>query len=616
MSMAKRVVARPVTYLVIFALVVGLGAYMAFQLAVDQFPEVEPPIIVVTSDYGETAPETVEDNLTRPLEAALASVSNIEEITSTSSKGSCQILLEFVYGTDLNEASDDVRDSLEAVKDRLPDGADTPTLFKFDPSSMPILRLAVRGDRSADELYSLAVDSIQARLERIEGVATASVQGGREEVIRVEVPQDRLEAYGVSLTEVAASLAKQNVEGSGGDITEGSRNYTVTTAGEFKSLEDIEFTIVTYRGGRAVLLRDLADIRLGHEETSSKVYVNGEPGVYISVQKQSGTNSINVADRVLAQLDEINRQLPTGVKLEVIMDTTTMVRDSMSQVFSSALYGIGFASLVLLIFLRRFRSTLTVVTAIPVAILVTVIGMYFLDISFNMISLTGLILALGMVVDGSIVILENIYRYREKGAKLKTSAVLGSQEMMNAITASTLTTVCVFLPMVIFQDRLGMIGQFMQDLSFTVVIALLASLAVAVMLVPVLASYALPVYTSRQRPIRSRLMRALDTALGGGIRLLQAGYRRALALVLRFRWTTVILVLALFVGVFSLVPRVGFQFTPASPDDTVQVNVDLPAGTALEKTEKVTGRLETLVKEEVSGYKNLITTAGSRGWFG
>jgi len=616
MSLAKHVVSRPVTYLVVFALIIALGVYMLTLLPVDQFPKIEPPIILITTTYGESAPETMEENVTRVLEGALANVSKVEEISSTSSTGLSMIMLSFAWGTDLAAATDDVRDSLERVRDRLPDEASTPTLFKFDPSSMPILRLALRGDRSADDLYILAIDTVQAKLERIEGVATTSVEGGREQVIRIEIPQDRLEAYGISLTEVAAALARQNIEGSGGDITEGSRNYVVTTAGSYQNLEDIENTVVTYRGNSAVLMRDLSDVKLGYEDYSSLVYINGEPGVYISVQKESGSNSIDVADRVMDQLGVINKQLPLGVQLEVIMDTTSMVRDSMSQVVTSALYGIGFAVLILLLFLRRLRSTLIVAIAIPVAILVTVIGMYFLDISFNMISLTGLILALGMVVDGSIVILENIYHYREKGSKLTTAAVLGSQEMMTAITASTLTTVCVFLPLVIFRNRLDMIGQLVKDLSFTVVIALLAALTVAATLVPVLASYALPVYTTRQRPVRSRALAGIDWLLGGAIRALQSGYRKALRLLLRIRWIVILAVLALFVGVLTLVPKVGFQFMPTSPDDIVQIDVDLPAGTTLEKTRETLFRLETLAREEILGYDNIVLTVGERGFFG
>jgi HAE1 family hydrophobic/amphiphilic exporter-1 len=616
MSLAKRVVARPVTWLVVFSLIVGLGAYMITQLPVNQFPETEPPIIMVSCSYGETAPETVEQNVTRVLEGALANVTNMEEMTSTSSKGSARIVLSFTWGTDLAEATDDVRDSLERIRNSLPDGTGSPTIFKFDPSSMPILQLAVRGDRSMEELYGLATETIQAQIERIEGVATTSIRGGRERMVRVEVPQDRLEAYGVSLTEVASALARQNVEGSGGDITEGGRNYVVTSAGEFKSLGDIENTAVAYRGGQAVLLRDLTDVRWGYEDANSVVYVNGEPGIYIQVMKQSGSYSIEVADQVKQELRRINRQLPQGVELVTVMDTTSMIRNSISQVVSSAFYGVGFAVLVLLLFLRKIKTTLIVAIAIPVAILATVIGMYFLDISFNMVSLTGLILALGMVVDGSIVILENIYQYREKGSKLTTAAVLGSTEMTTAISASTLTTVCVFVPLMIFRNRLEMIGQLVKDLSFTVVIALLVSLGVATILIPVLASYALPVYTSRQRPVRNRLLRALDDGLAGAIRGLQKAYRGALRFVLRFRWLTVLAVFALLAWAFTLVPKVGFQFTPAARDDMVRLQVALPVGTPLEKTEEVVRRLEAIAREELVGYKNIISTAGGRGFFG
>jgi HAE1 family hydrophobic/amphiphilic exporter-1 len=617
MSLAQRVIARPVTWLVVFALVVGLGLYMLTLLPVDQFPEIEPPIIMVSCDYGEVPPATVEWNVTRVLEGALANVTGVEEMTSTSSKGSSMIVLSFAWGKDLTEATNDVRDNLERIRDYLPAEAGSPTIFKFNPSSMPILRLAVRGDRSPEELYHLADQTIQSRLERIEGVATTALQGGREKVVRVEVPLDRLEAYGLSLTGIASALAAQNSEGSGGEVREGSRELTVITAGDFQNLEDIANTVVSYRNEEAVALRDLTEVRWGYADADSLVYVNGEPGVYISVMKQSGSNSIAVADKVQGQLRKINKLLPAGVELRVVMDTTTMVRASMSSVLSSVWQGIALTVLVLLPFLRRVRTTLIVVISIPVSILATIIGMYFLHISFNMVSLTGIILAMGMVVDASIVILENIQHYREKGSKLATAAVLGTREMIVAISASTLTTVAVFLPLVLFQNRLDMIGQIVRDLSFTVVIALLVSLAVAIILVPVLATYVFPVYTSRQRPLRSRFFKALDGFLGGAMQWLQAGYRRAVAFVLRFRWLTVFAALAALAGAVSLVPRVGFQFTPPGQDDSVELEVSLPPGTPLENTLEVVRRLEEVARSELQGYTNLVSTAGGgSGFFG
>ncbi len=616
MSVTKRVIARPVTWLVVFTLVMGMGAYMLTLLPVDQFPEIQPPIIMVRCTYSTAAPTVVEWNVTRVLEGALANVSGVDEINSTSAKGTSTVTLSFAWGTDLTEATNDVRDSLERVRNTLPDAADAPVIFKFDPSSMPILRLAVRGDRSREELYRLAEDAIQSRIERIEGVATTSLRGGRTQVVRVEPPLDRLEAYGVSLTGIAAALAAQNSEGSGGTVSEGSRDLAVTAAGDFRSLKDISNTVVSYKGREAVLLRDLCEPYWGYTDVTNIVFVNGEPGVYISVMKQSGSNSIEVADRVRDKLPSINALLPAGVELQVVMDMTTMVRESMFQVTSSAWQGIALTVLILLPFLRRVRTTLIIVISIPVSVLATVIGMYFMGISFNMVSLTGIILALGMVVDASIVVLENIQHYREKGSKLATAAMIGTQEMMVAISASTLTTVAVFLPLVMFQNRLEMIGQLVKDLSFTVVVALMVSLAVAIILVPVLATYVFPVYTDRQRPLRVRSLKRLDDSMARGLDRIQDAYKRALAFTMRHRLATVLVVLALLAGTFALVPMVGFQFTPQGRDDTVEIDVRLPPGTSLARTRDVMRALEEVVRSEIKGYVNLISTSGSGGGYG
>ncbi len=633
MSITKTVVGRPTTLAILFALLVGLGIYAASDLAIDLYPEITPPVLLVFTDYSGAGPEEVEKTITRPLEGALSNVSNVDEINSVSREGGSQVTLQFTWGTDMSEASNEVRDKLEFVKPYLPDDASSPQIFKFDPSMIPILNLVVKGNRSPEELRELAENIIQPRLEQVEGVAMVSVMGGRDRVIRVEVPQNRLAAFDLTLTQIANMLRGQNVQISAGSITEGNTNYLVRTSGEYQDIEQIRNTVIAYKGARpdsaptqsspgtaqsslgTVRLRDVANVYDGFRKEETTVFINGQPGVYISIQKQSGSNSVQAADNVMDRLTEINRQLPIGTRMEVVFDTTTIIRNSLAQVQESALMGAMLAVVILFLFLRSFKSTLIIGLSIPISVIVTLMFMYFFDLTLNIMTLTGLVLGIGMLVDNSIVILENIYRYREKGAKLRISAIIGSQEMVNAIVASTLTTICVFAPIALFRSQLGMMGELFASLSFTVVISLTSSLLVAILLVPVLASRYLPLDSRVQRPLTG-LPKKIDGSMERFFRGLDDAYRGALRVVLRFRKSTIIAVVGVFVASLFLIPVAGFEFMPSMEDDYVQVSVELPVGTKLEVTKSLMNQLEQLIRSEIEGYKEIIVSAGERSFFG
>ena len=625
MSLSKSVVGRPTTVMIIFLLVVGFGLYSSSDLAIDLFPEINPPVLVLFTSYEGAGPEEIEKTLTRPLEGQLSNVSNIERISSSSSEGSSQIILEFTFGTDMTEASNEVRDRLELVKDFLPEEATSPQIFKFDPSLIPILQLRVSGNRSPEELRQIAENTIQPRVEQIEGVALASVRGGREQVVRVEIPQNRLEAYDLNLTQIAGILQGNNVQISAGTITEGNTSFLIRTAGEYTDIGQIRDTVVSYRGGpgptnpnatvTGVRLRDIANVYQGYRDESNVVYVNGEPGVFIIVQKQSGTNSVQVTDTVLARLEDINAALPIGVELEVVEDTTTLIRDSLADVSSSAITGGVLAVLILFFFLRSLRSTIIIAISIPVSIIVTLMLMFFAGLTLNLMTLTGLALGIGMLVDNSIVILENIFRYREKGAKLTASAILGSQEMITAITASTLTTIFVFLPLAIFRAQLEVIGELFSDLAFTVVISLLSSLAVAVFLIPVLTSHYLPISSRKQRPLRG-ITGALDGVLARGFTALDDAYKASLRWTLRHKIVVVVVIVGILAGSIFMIPMTGFEFTPEQEEDSVSVAVEMPVGTTLEVTRGVLSQLQIIVEEEVETYRDIIIEAGQPAFFG
>ncbi|MDR0473925.1 MAG: efflux RND transporter permease subunit [Treponema sp.] len=627
MSLTKTIVSRPTTIFIIFVLLIMLGVFAFINLPIDLMPEINPPYLVVITSYPGAGPEEVERSICRVLEAALSSVSSLEKITSTSNKGSGMVILEFTYGTDLADASNSVRDALERIRNYMPVGADTPMIFKFDPSMIPIMSLMVTGTRSPEELRELCENTIVPRIEQTPGVATASVNGGRQKIIRIEIPQSRLEAYGLTVSSLQQMLASQNMQVSAGTITEDGLSYILTTMGEYESLDQIRNTVISYKGGgvaagqvelpRPVFLRDLANVSDGYRDESSLVYVNGQPAVMLMVQKQSGKNSVQTAKDLRSRIVRISREISQDIKITELWNTTDQIENSISQVGSTAISGAALAIVVLFIFLRSIKPTLVIGISIPVSIIVTLMLMYFAKLTLNMMTLAGLVLGIGMLVDNSIVILENIYHYREKGAKLGTAAVLGTQEMVTAITASTITTICVFAPLVMFQGTLKMAGEMFSGLAFTVVISLATSLFVALFLVPVLSSHYLPLVTRKQKPLKNFLT-PLDRAFENFFTGLDNLYRRAINKVLHHKAITVVFLLLLFIGSLFLIPVIGWVFMPPQEADNVSINVTLPLGTPLVETEATLRKIESIVKQEIprEAYERLTLRAGGGGMMG
>ncbi|WP_010259498.1 efflux RND transporter permease subunit [Treponema primitia] len=626
MSMAKMAVGRPTTIFIIFALLIGLGVFAMVNMPIDLLPEINPPYLIVYTSYPGAGPEEVERSVTRTLEAALSSVSALEELTSTSSKGTSMVIMEFTYGTDLADAANSVRDALERIRNYMPTGADTPMMFKMDPSMLPIMGLQVTGNRSPEELREISEDTIIPRIEQTPGVATASINGGREKIIRVEVSQNRLEAYGLTVTQIQQMLAGNNAQVSAGSITEGGMNYILTTMGEYTSLEQIRNTVISYKGGgvvngqvempRTIYLRDIADVFEGYKSQESVVLVNGQPSVMLMVQKQSGKNSVQTAKELRARLVKIAGELPQDIKITENFNTTDQIENSLNEVTSSALSGAALAIIVLFIFLRSIKPTLIIGISIPVSIVVTIMLMYFLGLTLNLMTMAGLVLGIGMLVDNSVVILENIYHYREKGAKLQPAAILGTSEMIVAIAASTLTTICVFAPLVMFQGLLEMAGEMFAGLAFTVVISLTISLLVAIFLVPVLGSHYFPLVTRKQKPLSNRFLASIDKAFENFFTGLDNAYRKAVDRVLRHKAIVIGFLVLLFAGSIMLIPKIGWVFMPEQDADSVSITATLPMGTPLVETEATLQKMQLIVQREVQGYDRIVLNAGGGNMFG
>ena len=609
MSMVKTVVNRPVMMMIVFIVVLVMGLFTAKDLAIDLYPDIEFPVIIVMTQNTGSGPSEIEQRVTRVLESSLVSVSGIKQVTSQSSKGYSLIQLEFKYGKDLDVATNDVRDKLSMVKRYLPDSADEPTIFKFDPSMMPIMNIVVQGNRTPEEVYKLADDIISPRLEQIDGVASVSIWGGRKRQIRIECSLNRLNALNLTLSEIIGKIAYQNIEVSAGTITKGNLDLLLQTSGEYKSIDDVKSTVISYKGGKPIRLDDVAHVYDGYEDKTTIVRYNGNETVRISVSKQSGSNSVQVADRVLAKLPQILRDLPNDMKMDIARNTTDQIRQSIGEVVSSALSGALLAVIVLFIFLRDIRSTLIMAVAIPVSIVITLFLMAMSGYSLNMLTLAGLTLGVGMLVDNSIVVLENIFKYREKGAKLTTAAEIGTTEMVMAITASTLTTICVFLPIVMFKSKLEIMGEMIGALAFTVVVALVASIAVAIFLVPVLASHYLPVQSKLEKNY-PKFIAAADGFADKMFTGLDNAYSRAIRWCLRHRLIVILVVLALLVGSVMMIPKIGIEFAPQQEADSVTLAYELPLGTALDYTEAMGEQLLLIVQKEIKGYTSLMCSYG------
>jgi HAE1 family hydrophobic/amphiphilic exporter-1 len=620
LNIAGYSVKRPVTIVVLYVLALGIAATLVPNLAVDLFPSTSMPVLSVSTRFSGAGPEDIERNLTEPLERALAASEGLVDMTSVSMFEMSMINLQYDYSTDMDKAMNDAQTLVNRLANSLPDGAASPTVRRFDMGASPIMRLVLKGNYPTEQLRLLAEEQIQAAVERVDGVASAEVTGGTTQVINVEVSLNRLAAFNLTLTDVSAALRGQSVVSSGGSLRRGSREYQIMTREELVSLDQIKRLVVKtipINSGQAnrshlIRLEDIADVSLAYNDNAARVYVNGETGVYIQVTAESDSNQVKVSDRVQAALAGINEGLPGGVTLEVLSDNTTMIRATLNQVYMNAVQGAILAMLILLLFLRSIKGTLIIGLSVPISILLTLMCMSIFGFTLNMVTMIGLIMGLGMTVDASIVILENVHTYRERGAKPDIAAILGSREMLRAIVSSTATTLCVFVPLIIYRNDFGMMGQLFNDLVFTVVISLICSLVVAVTLVPSLSGAILKLNTRKQKPLRNPLMRTVDNGIERFFRDLENGYRSALDYCLSHRFLIVSLTLLLLA--FSMLQFTSFgmnMFMRSRTDDNVNISLSFPQGTSVEVTEQTLFDLEKIVKENVEGYKNIILNARS-----
>ena len=569
-SLSDLSIRRPVATAMFYLIVITIGVVGFRYLPVDLLPPIEFPRLTVYTRYANVGPEEIEQIITDPVENAVSGVPNVERITSNSQEGVSFVSLEFGQGTNLDEAANDLRAALDRIRGSLPEEAEPPGIWKFDPNNIAVVTLSVSSTRDLEELTRILERDVAQRFEQIPGVGTIEVRGGIYREIRVDLHRDRLQAAGLTPSDVRAALARENTTLPGGNVKEGVRDLYVRTLGEYRSVEEIAGTVIAYRGAHPIRVRDVADVVDGYEDVRSLAELNGVPVVRMTIQKQSGANTVTVADAVRKEVERVNAER-SDMELTIDNDQSTFIRQSISNVQSSALWGGLLAILVLYLFLRNGYSTLIIAIAIPISVIATFGVLYFGGLTLNQMTFGGLALGIGMMVDNAIVVLENIVRQREeKRRSLVESARVGTREVAGAIVASTLTTCVIFLPLA-FTSTASM--ALFQALALVVVFSLACSLLVALTIVPVLSSRFLHIKlpAEGEKPRQSWFQRLFGR--------LEARYARTLGSALAHPRIVLGVALALVVGAALLWPLVPVELAPQSEADEIDVDIEMAQGT-------------------------------------
>jgi len=611
MRLSQFSVHRPIFTIMVVMIVIVLGGISLLRLPIDLMPDISYPTLSISCTYENAGPEEIEELITRPIEQAMSAVPGVEELTSTSVEGQGNVRVTFTWGTDLDTAANDIRDRLDRVMRRLPEEADRPTLRKFDLASFPILILGASSRLDPVQARLILEDQVKYRLERVPGVAAVDIYGGLEREIHVSLDPAKINALAIPLDQIVSQVRDGNVNIPAGTIERGNFEITIRTPGEYTDLRQLRDTVVATRQGVPIQLKEIARVEDSWQKITRIVRVDGEPGIRLSVSKQSGKNTVDVAREALVELERINRDIPQ-IRIVPIIDTSDYIKRSIENVGSSAVYGGALAILVLLLFLRNIRSTVIIAAAIPVSIIATFALLYFGNLTLNIMTLGGLALGIGMLVDNAIVVLENIYRIRERGESLERAAVDGAGEVTAAVIASTLTTMVVFLPLVFMR---GMSGVMFKQLSIVVTFSLLCSLAVALTLVPMLCA---KVLSSRPQngAAKRTLGRRMYEASGRFLTSLENGYKNVLHTALRHRVLVVIAATAILGATLSLARYIGAELMPSTDEGEVRVEAEMEVGSRLDLLDNKFRVIEAIVNQNVPEIRNVVSNVGGSRWYG
>ncbi len=574
MSLPEFSVKRKVTVTMLMMIVVLGGVVAFFGLGLDLMPKMEYPMITVVTSYEGVAPEDIEKTVTKPVEDAVGTVEGIKNVYSTSLEGVSIVILEFEWGTNLDFAAQDVRDNLDMIRALMPTDAKEPLVLKFDISQMPVVFYGVTGMKNTMELRKYLDDNIKPRLERLKGVAAATLVGGETREIDVLVSSEKLAAYGISPAEVSAAITSDNVNVSAGNLKGNHIEYFIRTIGEYKTLEDIENTPIKETKGVTVYVKDVAKVVDTFKERRDITRLDNKDAVLMMISKQSGANTVKAIDRVKKKLRELKKIMPESIHYYPVFDQSHIIKKILSKTLSNVIVGGILAVLFLYAFVRNIRPVIAISLAIPISIITTFIGLYLMNYTFNIFTLAGFALVVGMLVDNAVVVIENIFRHLENGEKRPVAASSGADEVSMAITTSTLTTIAVFLPMVLSK---GLAGQLARPMALTITVGLVSSLFVALTIVPMVAA----VLFSERGEKGAKIFEK------GFINRLKGAYRKILALALRKRKIVLGSAVILFIASLLLLKVTGFEFMPEVDKPIIMFQFSMPVGTNLDETKRL-----------------------------
>ena len=611
MSLYSSSVKRPVTTILIFVAVVIIGLFSLQKLPIDLYPDIETNTIMVMTSYQGASAEDIEQNVTRPLENTLNSVEHLKHITSNSKENISIVTLEFEYGYDIDDLTNDVRDKLNMVSSMLPDDVNTPILFKFSSDMIPIVLLSAQAKESVPGLYKILDENVANSLARVDGVGSVSIAGAPKREVHVYVDPLKLEAYHLTIETIAQLVGAENRNIPGGTFDIGNETYALRVEGEFNDPREIANLVVGVSNGAAVHLSDVARIDDSLEERAQETFTNGIRGAMIIVQKQSGANSVEISNRIQKQLPHLQKNLPADIHLDYIVDTSDNIRNTIASLVETVLFALLFVVIVVFFFLGRWRATVIIVLTIPISLIASFVYLYATGNSLNIVSLSALSISIGMVVDDAIVVLENVTTHIERGAEPKQAAVHGTNEVAISVIASTLTLIAVFFPLTLIK---GMTGVFFNQLGWMVTIMMIISTTAALSLTPMLCSRML-----RLKRTENKYFTKFYGPIEKFLDKLDDGFAWLLTHCVRHRWITSAAVLGIFVASMFLMRFVGSEFFPTMDNSRLGVSLELPIGTRVDVAKDVCERLYkewTQKYPEIKVFNYTVGQASSDNTFG
>lgn len=604
MSIYKSAVNKPITTFMIFTAVIVMGLYSISRIPIDLYPEIDPPFLSVMTTYAGGNAADIETNITKRLEDALNTVDKVKEVTSSSTDNLSVVTIEFSWGADLDEATNEVRDVMDRIYDYLPEGADRPVIFKFNTNMMPILFFAVTAKESYPGLEKLLEEKIINPLNRIEGVGSVSTMGAPKRIVYVDADPKKLDAYNMTIEQIGNVIGSENLNMPSGNIKMGEMDYQLRIQGEFSDSRQLSSLVIGNFNGVPVYLRDVAVVKDSLKDVSLDERINGETGLRMFVMKQSGANTVKVARDIRNGLEELKHNLPPDVKIDLIMDTSTFIEGSIRNLSETLMWAFIFVALVVLFFLGRWRATFIIVLTIPISLIVSFIYLFITGNSINVISLTSLSIAIGMVVDDAIVVLENITRHIERGSSPREAAIYATNEVWLAVIITTLVVVAVFFPLTLVG---GMTGVMFNQLGWIVTITIVTSTLAAITLTPMMSARMLKLREKVAKPKRFSYQNTIEPMLDK----LDDFYVNTLRWSLRHKTFVIVSSLAIFVASLLLARLIGTDFMPQTDESRLSVSLELQTGTRVEETMKTARKLEDLIKERYPEVKIMSTSSGA-----